>query len=240
VAARLPADRASFLELQARNRRATWRVGAVCALVVGGGGVLSAVGFVVNFALVLFALVFVPSVALLGLGLVELAPATTALREPLWGAGLFALRGLDLLTGLWPGDRPAVLGVLAVLLPLGGWLAVRSVWLATGVGETPWPWARGPAPDDLEERQLVNVVQEMAIADGIPQPRVRLLDAAVANAAAVGSGSAEGYVVVGRRLLDEFDRDETQSLLGHLIGSIGNGDLRGAAQVHAMLYVLGS
>ena len=84
----------------------------------------------------------------------------------------------------------------------------------------------------------MNVVQEMAIAAGIPAPEVRLLDAQVANAAAVGTDVTASYVVVGRRLLDEFDREETEGLLAHLIGSIGNGDLRGAAQIHSLLYVL--
>ena len=78
----------------------------------------------------------------------------------------------------------------------------------------------------------------MAIAAGIPAPEVRLLDAQVANAAAVGMDLTESYVVVGRRLLDEFDREETEGLLAHLVGSIGNGDLRGAAQIHSLLYVL--
>lgn len=236
----LPPDRVAFAELQAKNRRAAWRLGTVCALVVGGGGALAALGFVVNLALILFTLVFVPSVAFLGLGLLaSLLPATAALREPLWEAGLFALRGLDLLVGAWSGVGPGVPWALALGLPLASWLAVRSVWLAAGVGETLLAMgAREPAPGDLEERQLVNVVEEMAIAAGLPPPRVRLLDAAVANAAAVGRGPAECYVVVGRRLLDEFDRDETQGVLGHLIGSIGNGDLRGAAQIHGMLYVL--
>jgi Zn-dependent protease with chaperone function len=60
----------------------------------------------------------------------------------------------------------------------------------------------------------------------------------VANAAAVGWAPGEAYVVVGRRLLDGFDREETQGVLAHLVGSIGNGDLRGAAHIHSLLYVM--
>ena len=33
-------------------------------------------------------------------------------------------------------------------------------------------------------------------------------------------------VLVSRRLLDELDRDETQAVVAHLIGAVGNGDLR--------------
>jgi len=233
-------DRTAFFEFQARNRRATWRLTAVCALIVGAAGIVSTAGFVINLVLVMFALVFTPSVLLLAVGfLAGLIPATAAFREPLLGAAGFAMRGLTLVTSLWPTNHPVFFAAVAVLFPLTSWLAVRSVWLAAGVGQTLLAMgAREPRPGDLEERQLVNVVEEMAIAAGIPPPQVRLLDAEVANAAAVGTGPGESYVVVGRRLLDEFDRDETQGILGHLLGSIGNADLRGAAQIHAMLYVL--
>ena len=233
-------DRTAFFEFQARNRRATWRLSAVCALVVGAAGIVSTAGFVINLVLAMFALVFFPSVLLLAVGfLAGVIPATAAFRDPLLSAAKFVMRGLTLATDLWPTDHPAVFATIAVLLPLASWLAVRSVWRAAGVGHTLLGMgAREPKAGDLEELQLVNVVEEMAIAAGIPAPQVRLLDANVANAAAVGTGPGESYVVVGRRLLDEFDRDETQGVLGHLIGSIGNADLRGAAQIHAMLYVL--
>jgi Zn-dependent protease with chaperone function len=152
---------------------------------------------------------------------------------------MFAMKGLQLASSLWPSNHPLFYIVIAVLFPAIAWLAVRSVWLEAGVGHILLTMgAREPKPGDLEETQLVNVVEEMAIAAGIPKPQVRLLDANVANAAAVGTGPSDSYVVVGRRLLDEFDRDETQAILGHVIGSIGNADLRGAAQIHAMLYVL--
>ena len=233
-------DRTAFFDFQARNRRATWRISAVCAAVIGGAGVVAAAGFAINLVLVLFALVFVPSVLLLALGfLAGVFPATIALRDPLLGAATFAMRGLTLVTKLWPTNHPTVFLAAALLFPVACWLAVRSVWLAAGVGQVLLAMgAREPRPGDLEEHQLVNVVEEMAIAAGIPAPSVRLLDANIANAASVGTGPTESYVVVGRRLLDEFDRDETQGILAHLVGSIGNADLRGAAQIHAMLYVL--
>jgi Zn-dependent protease with chaperone function len=233
-------DRTTFFEFQARNRRATWRLTAVCSLIVGAAGIVSTAGFLFNLVLVLFALVFFPSVLLLAIGFFAgLIPVTASLRDPILGVAMFAMRGLSLASSLWPSNHPLFYIVLAVLLPTIAWLAVRSVWLAAGVGHTLLAiGAREPKPGDFEETQLVNVVEEMAIAAGIPAPQVRLLDANVANAAAVGTGPADSYVVVGRRLLDEFDRDETQGILGHLLGSIGNADLRGAAQIHAMLYVL--
>ena len=200
---------------------------------------MSAVGFFVNVFLVLFAMVFIPAVLSLGVGaLFLLSPGTAGLTHAIWDVGLAPLGVVGRLPSLLPGDGQAI-WVIGLVVPLVCWLAVRSVWLAAGVGHTLLAiGARPPAAGDLEEHQLVNVVQEMAIAAGIPTPEVRLLDAQVANAAAVGMDATASHVVVGRRLLDEFDREETEGLLAHLIGSIGNGDLRGAAQVHSLLYVL--
>jgi heat shock protein HtpX len=235
-----PAERTPFFEFQARNRRATWRLTLAYLLVVGGGGFLAAVAFVANLFLVLFAMVFIPAVLCLGLGaLAMLSPLTAPLTGFLWTVPLVPLDLVARLPQLLPGEGPGSFFVLCLLLPLACGLAVRSVWLAAGVGHALLAMgARPPGPADLEERQLVNVVHEMAIAAGIAPPEVRLLDAGAANAAVAGTDHTRSYVIVGRRLLDEFDRDETQGVLGHLIGSIGNGDLRGAAQIHSLLYVL--
>jgi Zn-dependent protease with chaperone function len=235
-----PTERTQFFDFQARNRRATWRLTVAYLVVVGVGGFLSAVAFVGMLFLVLFALVFVPAVVCLGLGaLAMLSPVTAPLTDPLWTIPFIPLDIVARLPKLLPGEEAESLWALGLLLPLGCGLAVRSVWLAAGVGHALLAMgARPPRPDDPEERQLVNVVHEMAIAAGIATPEVRLLDAGAANAAVAGTEATGSYVIVGRRLLDEFDRDETQGILGHLIGSIGNGDLRGAAQIHSLLYVL--
>jgi Zn-dependent protease with chaperone function len=236
----VPVDRKSFFEFEARNRAATWRLSAVCGLVIFAAGAVTTVGFIVNLVLVLFALIFLPAVILLGVGfLVGRIPAIGALREPIFGVAMFVLHGLTLVTRLWPSDHPIFLLGAAIVLPLVCWICVRYVFIAAGVGRILLSMtAREPKAGDLEENQLVNVAGEMAIAAGIPQPRLLLLDGGIANAATVGIRPEDSYVVIGRRLLDEFDRDETQGILGHLVGSIANGDLRGAAQIHAMLYVL--
>ncbi len=99
--------------------------------------------------------------------------------------------------------------------------------------------AREPRGGDLEEQQLTNVVAEMAIAAGVKPPRVLLLDGTSANAAAIGSSHEDATVVVSRRLLDELDRDETQAVVGHLIGAVGNGDLRVALALLSLFRTIG-
>ena len=60
-----------------------------------------------------------------------------------------------------------------------------------------------------------------------------------ADAAAIGTGPDDATVIVTRRLLDELDRDETQGVLGYLIGSIGNGDLRVGVLILSVFQTLG-
>ena len=183
-----PIERTPFFEFQARNRRATWRLTLAYALVVGGCGFVSAVAFARQR-------VPRPLRARLPSRGAEPRDRRAHAPEPRDGAA----RGRR--SGTWASPRSAswaisragcratgrAIWVIGLLLPLVCWLTVRSVWRAAGVGHTLLAiGARPPAAGDLEERQLVNVVQEMAIAAGIPAPEVRLLDARVANAAAVG------------------------------------------------------
>jgi Zn-dependent protease with chaperone function len=130
-------------------------------------------------------------------------------------------------------DLQAALVLAAVLLLPGSlvmasaWLGIRTLFRRAGPEALVRALGgRPPRPDDLEELQLQNVVAEMAIAAGLKPPRLMLLDGPVANAAAAGSSHEDAVVLVSRRMLDELDRDETQGVVAHLIGAIGNGDLR--------------
>jgi heat shock protein HtpX len=90
---------------------------------------------------------------------------------------------------------------------------------------------------DFEERQLANIVGEMAIAGRVPEPRVLLLDGEFINA-----GAARGdpwTVFVSRGLLDHLDRDETKGVLAHLLAAIANGNLRIASGVLTVLQTFG-
>lgn len=223
-----PADRVSFFAEQARHRRATWRLSAaaVLAIVLAGLPLSLVVTPIVFLTIILFT-------KLVGF-VVPLPASVPALFRSVVG-WIGALAGLvDAIDrGPVPSSLigPALLGVLMLLLPgilvmAMLWLLLRRLFAGAGVGGLAVGLgAREPHLYDLEERQLVNIVEEMAIAAGLPAPRVMLLDGEVANAAVVGSSAADAVVIVSRRLLDEMDRDETQGVLAHALASIGNGDL---------------
>ena len=94
-----------------------------------------------------------------------------------------------------------------------------------------------PHTTDLRERRLLNVVEEMAIASGIPMPAVYVLDQEPAiNAFAAGLTTSDAVVTVTRGTLDKLTRDELQGVIGHEFSHILNGDMRLNLQLSALLF----
>ncbi|RYE61321.1 MAG: hypothetical protein EOP17_21245, partial [Rhizobiaceae bacterium] len=84
-----------------------------------------------------------------------------------------------------------------------------------------------PATKDPLERRLLNVVEEMAIASGIPVPRVFILRGeAGINAFAAGMRPGEAVIGVTRGTLEQLNRDELQGVVAHEFSHIFNGDMR--------------
>ncbi len=80
---------------------------------------------------------------------------------------------------------------------------------------------------DFNERQLLNVVEEMSIASGTPMPEVYILqDELGINAFAAGFSPNDAAVAVTRGCLDTLDRDELQGVIAHEFSHILNGDMR--------------
>jgi len=80
---------------------------------------------------------------------------------------------------------------------------------------------------DRKVRRLVNIVEEMAIASGLPVPQVYVLEQESGiNAFAAGHQPEDAAVAVTRGALEMFTRDELQGVLGHEFSHILNGDMR--------------
>jgi len=79
---------------------------------------------------------------------------------------------------------------------------------------------------DHEERKLLNVVEEMAIASGVPVPQVYLLPEQSINAFAAGYTTSDAVVAVTRGCMKLLTRDELQGVIGHEFSHILNGDMR--------------
>lgn len=80
---------------------------------------------------------------------------------------------------------------------------------------------------DLPERRLLNVVEEMAIASGVPVPEVWIMDEEQGiNAFAAGTDPSNAVIGVTRGTLDRLTRTELQGVVAHEFSHILNGDMK--------------
>ena len=94
-----------------------------------------------------------------------------------------------------------------------------------------------PNTDDDDERKLLNVVEEMSIASGVPVPEVYLLDREEGiNAFAAGSTVNEAALGVTRGCIQKLDRDELQGVIAHEFSHILNGDMRLNLRIAGVLF----
>src|ERR687894_260626 len=82
-----------------------------------------------------------------------------------------------------------------------------------------------------EAPQLFNVVEEMAIAGGLPMPKVYIIEDSAPNAFATGRDPEHASVAVTSGLLEKLDRDELQGVIAHEMSHVGNFDIRYAMLV---------
>lgn len=117
-------------------------------------------------------------------------------------------------------------GTLAVVI--GGSLFKTSQLRRGGAAVAEMLGARSVSGDtgDLKEKQLLNVVEEMAIASGVTMPDVYVLDEPGINAFAAGWGTPDAAVCVTTGCLGYLTRDELQGVIAHEFSHILNGDMR--------------
>jgi heat shock protein HtpX len=116
--------------------------------------------------------------------------------------------------------------VLAMVLSVGSYFAGDQLVLATsGAREV----TQQSAP------QLMNVVQEMALAAGVPMPKVYIIDDTAPNAFATGRDPQHASVAITTGLLQKLDREELQGVIGHELSHVRNFDIRFALLVAVLV-----
>jgi Zn-dependent protease with chaperone function len=174
-------------------------------------------------------------VLLVYLVLVSLVPLPRGHGLP---PGLAALVGTDIKPDAAPADNFGWLWNPQLLawtfLGTGLVITVGSLWkiaeLAGGgrvVAESLGGRLVNPATTQPDERRLLNVVAEMALASGIPAPIVYVLPREEGiNAFAAGHSPKDAVVAVSAGALRLLSRDELQGVIGHEFSHLLNGDMR--------------
>lgn len=138
--------------------------------------------------------------------------------------GLFSAANLQRQSGL------LLLTALGAGLAMGLASLFRSVSLRGGGGKVAQELGGQRLDADTRDpqlQQLQNVVEEIALAAGVPVPEIYVLeDEDGINAFAAGYSPADAAIGVTRGTLDKLDRAELQGVIAHEFSHILNGDMR--------------
>lgn len=149
-----------------------------------------------------------------------------------FGVDLFVL-GYDATRSARRGEVPIPLAAAIATLFAGG-----SAWFGFRYGDQAVlasSLARPIAPDDPAARVLMNVVTEMAIASGLPMPKVFVVDDPDPNAFATGRDPDHASIAVTTGLLMAMNREELQGVIAHEMAHVRNYDIRTMTVVAALL-----
>ncbi len=95
--------------------------------------------------------------------------------------------------------------------------------------------AKPADPLRFKEKQLINVVEEMSLAAGIPAPKVWIMEETSPNAFATGRDEKHASLCITTGLLETMNREELQGVIGHEIGHIRNRDILTMTIVSALV-----
>ncbi len=150
-------------------------------------------------------------------------------------AVVFVAMGL-LIGNYWGGGNwyfsvavAVIAAVVAFIISLASYYGGSSVLLSMSQ-------AREITHDDAP--QLFNVVEELAIAGGIPMPKVYIINESAMNAFATGRDPAHASVAITTGLLQKLSRDELQGVIGHELSHVRHYDILFATLIAVMVGVL--
>ena len=108
-----------------------------------------------------------------------------------------------------------------------GLLAVAGIFYSLKAGSKLVLSASGATPADPQQyAQLHNIVEALAIGDGLPKPDVYVIDDPSPNAFATGTSPKHAAITVTTGLLQIMNREELEGVIGHEMSHIKNFDVR--------------
>ena len=145
--------------------------------------------------------------------------------------GLLGLLGLFIGWAV-TGDPRAAIPSMVIALALGFGASLFSFYLGDSLVLTV---SGAKQVDERTHPQLMNVVQEMALAANVPMPKVYLIDDTAPNAFATGRDPKHASVAITIGLLQKLDREELQGVMAHELSHVRNYDIRFSLMVGVLV-----
>lgn len=139
------------------------------------------------------------------------------------------LVGIGFFAGEYWGSRYAGVTLAVVIAAIS---ALAAYYGGAGMILT---MSRAKRIEKKDHPQLFNVVDELAIAGGLPVPAVYIIDDSAPNAFATGRDPEHASVAITTGLLDKLSRDELQGVMAHELSHVGNRDILFAMMVGIMV-----
>ena len=144
---------------------------------------------------------------------------------------LFALLGFSIGYAIG-GEVTSAIFVMVIALVVGGLLSVGSFFSGDSLVLAA---SSAHEVDAQAAPQLLNVVQELALAANVPMPKVYIIDDTAPNAVATGRDPEHASVAITSGLLEKLDREELQGVIGHELSHVRNYDIRFALLVGVLV-----
>ena len=133
---------------------------------------------------------------------------------------------------LWSGSTTGGLVVLPFAFGVSSLSALASYYAGDRVVLSV---SHAQPVSEKEEPVLHNVVEALAIGDGLPKPALYVIDDTAPNAFATGRDPQHASIVVTRGLLQKMDRTELEGVLAHEMSHVKNLDTRLMLEVAVLL-----
>ena len=122
---------------------------------------------------------------------------------------------------------PANPGSIVAGMVIAGLFALGSTWFALTAGSRMVLAVSGARPADPQQyAQLHNIVEGLAIGDGMPKPAVYVINDPSPNAFATGVSPKKAAITATTGLLEMMNREEVEGVIGHEMSHIKNYDVR--------------
>lgn len=131
--------------------------------------------------------------------------------------------------GMWNENMFACLATsILVVVLFGGVLRMTLFWQGgAAVVRSFGGRLLDPGSQQFYERRLLNIVSELALSSGVPEPKTYvLLHERGINAFTAGFAPAQSCIAVTRGAMEQLSRNELQGILAHEFSHIRNGDVR--------------